>query len=198
MNRMGVMRIASYIALGIVLWVCVYRSGLHATLAGVILAFAIPAKSVSEQHRSPLRTTEHAIDRWVSFLIVPLFGFANAGVSFSGLEQDDVIGNLPLGIAMGLFVGKQIGVFAAIWLAIRARVAIHPPAVSWSQLYAMAMLCGIGFTMSLFIGNLAFGDTGDFISATKVGVIGGSVLSGIIGTVLLRRTLTAPDRQDLR
>jgi NhaA family Na+:H+ antiporter len=192
LNWMRVLRIFPYVALGIVLWVCVYRSGLHATLAGVILAFAIPARSVSDQHRSPMQTTEHTIDRWVSFLIVPLFGFANAGVSLSGLARDDIFGTLPLGIAFGLFAGKQVGVFGSIWLVIRSRLAVRPDDVTWVQLYAMAILCGIGFTMSLFIGNLAFGDEGGFISATKIGVIAGSVVAGIVGTILLRRALPEP------
>jgi NhaA family Na+:H+ antiporter len=167
----------------------------HATLAGVVLAFAIPAQSTSALHRSPMETTEHAIDRWVNFGIVPLFGFANAGISFSGMDQSAVIGTLPIGVALGLFLGKQVGVFGAIWLAIRSGLAIRPRGVSRAQLYAMAILCGIGFTMSLFIGGLAFGDAPELMDATKVGVIGGSLLAALTGAFLMRRTL--PDEEEI-
>lgn len=193
LNRRHVYALPPYIAVGIVLWIAIYQSGIHATLAGVVLAFAIPAKSVSDQHRSPVTTTEHAIDRWVSFLILPLFGFANAGISFAGLERSDVVGSLPLGIALGLFAGKQLGVFGAIWLAVRIGLAPKPAGVSWRQLHALAVLCGIGFTMSLFIGGLAFAGSPHLMDATKVGVIGGSICSALAGAVLLRITLRPQD-----
>jgi NhaA family Na+:H+ antiporter len=187
MNRFGVYRVVPYIAVGIVLWYCVYQSGIHATLAGVVLAFAIPAKSTSDLHRSPMKTTEHAIDKWVNFAILPLFGFANAGISLAGLGVSDVFGPLPLGIALGLFVGKQVGIFGSVWIIIRSGLATKPAGISWAQLHAMAMLCGIGFTMSLFIGGLAFVDGPDLMNQTKVGVIGGSVMSALVGAFLMNR-----------
>lgn len=193
LNRRSVYSLAPYIAIGIVLWYCVYQSGVHATLAGVALALAIPARSTHDLHRSPLQTTEHAIDKWVNFGILPLFGFANAGVSFVGLGGGDLVGPLPMGIALGLFLGKQAGIFGTIALAIGTRVAERPVGVSWAQLYAMAILCGIGFTMSLFIGGLAFEDTPALMDQVKVGVLSGSIVSAVIGAVLMRRTFRAPE-----
>jgi NhaA family Na+:H+ antiporter len=187
LNRRHVYSLAPYLVVGLILWWAVYESGIHATLAGVALAFAIPAKSTEDLDRSPLKTTEHAIDRWVNFGILPLFGFANAGIVFSGLAREDVIGTLPAGIALGLFLGKQIGIFGTLWLIIRLGIAPRPAMISWSHLYAMSVLCGIGFTMSLFIGGLAYADAPDLLDATKVGVIGGSILSATIGTILMRR-----------
>ncbi len=192
LNQRSVHSLLPYIGIGIVLWYCVYQSGVHATLAGVVLALAIPAKSTSDLHRSPLQTTEHAIDRWVNFGILPLFGFANAGVSFAGLGGDDVLGPLPAGVALGLFLGKQAGIFGTIALAIGTRVAERPVGVSWAQLYAMAILCGIGFTMSLFIGGLAFADAPALMDQVKVGVLAGSIVSAVTGAVLMRRTFRPP------
>lgn len=191
LNRFSVYSVVPYIAIGLVLWYCVYESGVHATLAGVVLAFAIPAKSTSDLHRSPMQTTEHAIDKWVNFGILPLFGFANAGISFSGLGQSDIVGPLPMGIALGLFLGKQLGVFSAIWLTIRFGLSSKPAGITWAQLFAMAMLCGIGFTMSLFIGGLAFVDAPELMDQTKVGVIGGSLVSGLLGAFLMNRASRA-------
>jgi NhaA family Na+:H+ antiporter len=193
LNRRGVLSLAPYIAVGVVLWWCVYQSGVHATLAGVALALAIPARSTSDLHRSPMQTTEHAIDKWVNFGILPLFGFANAGVAFAGLSGGDLIGPLPIGIALGLFLGKQLGIFGAVALAIGTRLAERPAGVSWAQLYAMAVLCGIGFTMSLFIGGLAFADAPALMDEVKVGVIGGSVVSALVGAALMTRTFRPPE-----
>lgn len=187
LNRRGVHAIAPYILGGVVLWYAIYQSGLHATLAGVVLAFAIPASTTQNQHRSPLKTTEHSIDKWVSFAILPIFGFANAGIAFGGMTRDEVFGTLPMGIALGLLVGKQVGIFSTIWLVTRLRLATKPPSLTWHQLYAMSVICGIGFTMSLFIGGLAFADSPELMNATRIGVIGGSVLSATIGAVLMRR-----------
>jgi Na+:H+ antiporter, NhaA family len=192
LNRLRVAALAPYLGAGLLLWIAMYQSGIHATLAGVVLAFAIPAQSVSEQHRSPMQTTEHALDRWVSFLIVPLFGFANAGITFAGLGRSEIIGSLPLGIALGLFVGKQVGVLGAIWLAVRSGVAPRPPGVGWAQLHALAVMCGIGFTMSLFIGGLAFADAPDLMAATKIGVVGGSVCSAVVGALLMLVAVRQP------
>jgi NhaA family Na+:H+ antiporter len=192
LNRRSVYSLLPYLAAGVILWICVYQSGIHATLAGVVMAFAIPARSTSDLHRSPMQTTEHAIDKWVNFGVLPLFGFANAGISFAGMGQSDVIGPLPMGVALGLFLGKQLGVFGALWVAIRSGLASKPTGVSWSQLYAMAVLCGIGFTMSLFIGGLAFAESPELMNPVKVGVIGGSICSALTGAFLLKRTLRAP------
>ena len=180
--------------LGVALWVAVYNSGLHATLAGVMVALTIPSRHTEESAVAPLNILEHRIVYWVNFGILPLFGFANAGVSFSGLGQDAFIGSLPLGIVLGLFVGKQIGIFGSIWLLIRFGVARMPARVTWSQIHAMAMICGIGFTMSFFIGGLAFATSPEHLDATKIGVMGGSLLSAIVGTLLMRRATAA--RQD--
>jgi NhaA family Na+:H+ antiporter len=193
MNRRHVYALPLYLVVGAALWVCLYRSGIHATLAGVVLAFAIPERSIHDQHRTPLKTTEHAIDKWVNFAILPLFGFANAGVSFSGLGGSDLLGSLPTGIALGLFAGKQLGIFGTVALAIGARLAERPPGVSWAQLYAMAILCGIGFTMSLFIGGLAFADSPTLVDQVKVGVIAGSVVSALVGAFLMTRTFRPPE-----
>jgi NhaA family Na+:H+ antiporter len=192
LNRRGVLHLLPYLAIGIALWFCVYRSGIHATLAGVVVAIMIPARAPGEAGEPPLRRLEHAIDPWVSLAIVPIFAFANAGVHFGGLGREDVIGPLPIGIALGLFVGKQIGVFGVIWTAVRLGLAPQPAGASWIEVYGMAALCGIGFTMSLFIGGLAFSGSDHFMGATRIGVLGGSVLSAVLGTIVLVRTLPRP------
>lgn len=192
LNQLSVMRLAPYIALGILLWIAVYNSGLHATLAGVILAFAIPSRAASDTQRAPLNILEHNLVYVVNFAIVPIFGFANAGVSLSGLDRDALLGTLPLGIAAGLFIGKQVGVFGTIWLLVRIGIARMPARVTWAQLHAMSILCGIGFTMSLFIGGLAFATSPQNMDATKIGVIVGSLLSAGFGTWLMRRATHPP------
>jgi NhaA family Na+:H+ antiporter len=188
LNRRGVQHLAPYLIVGAGLWICIYQSGLHATLAGVILAFAIPASSPSGLLHTPLQTLEHAIDPWVSFVIVPLFGFANAGVTFAGVSSSAFVGTVPLGIALGLIVGKQAGVFGAIWFMIRCNPGTRPAGTSWWQLYGLSLLCGIGFTMSLFIGGLAYSSTEHLMDATRIGVIGGSVCSAILGIIVLKRS----------
>jgi NhaA family Na+:H+ antiporter len=188
LNRRHVYSLVPYGLVGVALWICLYQSGIHATLSGVALALAIPSRNTSNPDRSPMKVTEHSLLNWVNFGILPLFGFANAGVAFSGLERSDVLGTLPLGVALGLFLGKQIGIFSAIWLTIRSGLAPMPAGVSWVQIHAMAVICGIGFTMSLFIGGLAFANDPHLLDATKVGVIGGSICSAIVGTYLMRRT----------
>ncbi|PYE90563.1 Na+/H+ antiporter NhaA [Phyllobacterium leguminum] len=187
-NRMGVMKLLPYLIVGFILWYLVLRSGVHATVAGVILAMTIPLKpapSRPDDMTSPLHKLEHALSGWVSFLIVPIFGFANAGVSFFGLDTSIFRDTLTLGIALGLFLGKQIGVFGAAWLSIKLRLTAMPMNASWMQLYGVALLCGIGFTMSLFIGLLSF-PSEHLQDATKIGVLTGSVLSAICGYLLLR------------
>lgn len=188
MNRMGVSRLLPYLVGAVVLWFLVFNSGVHATVAGVVAALMIPlkpAKAKPDDMTSPLHTLEHALAKPVAFFIVPVFGFANAGISFTGMTPSIIFDTLPLGIMLGLFVGKQIGVFGAAWLAIKAGFAQKPMGASWAQLYGVAILCGIGFTMSIFIGLLSY--PSELLQAeTKIGVLTGSALSAICGYVLLR------------
>lgn len=185
LNRCNVQSLAAYVLVGIVMWVCVLKSGVHATLAGVVLAFAIPLRNPREPDQSLLRRCEHALHPWVSFGIMPVFAFANAGVSLSGIGPAQLLDPVALGIAGGLFLGKQIGVFAMTWLCVRLGFGQLPQGASWLQVYGVAVLTGIGFTMSLFIGSLAFTDPAQ-INAVKIGVLGGSILSAVCGFVLLR------------
>lgn len=184
LNRMGVRNIAPYVVVGVFLWVCVLKSGVHATLAGVALAAAIPLDRDAGGH-SPLKSMEHGLHPWVAFGVLPIFGFANAGVSFAGMSFGYLLNPISLGIALGLFAGKQIGIFGSIWLSDRLGVARIPQELNWMQIYGMAMLCGIGFTMSLFIGSLAWPHY-DNDSAVRVGVLLGSVPSALLGYFLLR------------
>ena len=184
LNRMGIQRTAPYLLVGIVMWVFVLKSGVHATLAGVLIAFTIPLKAKNEDE-ALLYKMEHGLHPWVAFLILPVFAFANAGVSFTGIGIDDLLQPLTLGIAVGLFLGKQIGVFLATWIGVKSGIARLPENVSWKHVYGVACLTGVGFTMSLFIGSLAF-TTADVMNAVRLGVVLGSVLSGIIGYVLLK------------
>ena len=183
MNRLGVVRTAPYILVGTFLWICVLKSGVHATLAGVIAALAIPLNA--KDGSSPLKHLEHFLHPWTAFLVLPLFAFANAGVSLAGLQLEDLMAPLALGIAAGLVVGKQIGVFGFMFLATRIGLVKRPDGVTWLQLYGLACLTGVGFTMSLFIGNLAFVEP-DQIETVKLGVISGSLISGLLGYGLLR------------
>jgi NhaA family Na+:H+ antiporter len=185
LNRSGVMRIMPYALIGVFIWACVLKSGVHATLAGVITALAIPLTGNAPDQSSPLHRAEHGLHIWVAFLILPLFAFANAGVSLAGLSFGDLIAPLPLGIALGLFLGKQIGVFGLSWLAVKLGLAKLPTDANWCQLYGIACLTGVGFTMSLFIGTLAFeGD--ETLNAVRLGVLMGSIASGVLGFSLLR------------
>ncbi len=186
LNRLGVTRIAPYALLGIVLWVCVLKSGVHATLAGVAMALAVPMRDADGE--SPLKRLEHTLHPWVAFLVVPLFGFANAGVSFAGVTGAALLDGVSLGIAAGLFIGKQIGVVGTVLACVRLGWARLPDGVTWLGLYGAAVLAGIGFTMSLFIGTLAW-DTADHAVPLRLGVLAGSLLSGIVGYVLLRRAI---------
>jgi len=190
MNRMGVDRKAAYILVGIVLWVSVLKSGVHATLAGVALAFTIPLSQKSgqlvEKSRSMLKSMEHDLHYWVAFLILPLFAFVNAGVDFRGISADQVLTPVPMGIAAGLFIGKQIGVFGFSLLAIKLGLAKLPAQSNLTQLYGVSILTGIGFTMSLFVNSLAFSDPTQFMFADKLAILIGSFGSGIMGYLLLR------------
>lgn len=188
MNRSGIRTLVPYLLLGAVLWTLVLQSGVHATLAGVVLALTIPLRpspTKPDDMESPLHRLEHALQPWVSFLILPIFGFANAGVSFAGMSVSQLADPVPLGVAAGLVVGKQVGVFAAAALVIRAGWAELPMYASWRQLYGVALLCGIGFTMSLFVGLLAFPDAPVLQGEVKLGVLLGSIVSGILGAIVL-------------
>jgi Na+:H+ antiporter, NhaA family len=184
LNRAGVTRIAPYMLLGTALWLFVLESGVHATLAGVAVALAIPIRE-DEAGRSPLRELEHVLHPWVAFLVMPAFAFANAGVSFAGITVAHLFAGVPLGITLGLFIGKQIGAFGAAWLAVRAGWSRMPEGADWGLLYGTCMLAGIGFTMSLFIGTLAF-DLASYAAPVRLGVLAGSALSGIAGYLVLR------------
>ena len=184
LNRLGIQRTAPYLLVGIIMWVFVLKSGVHATLAGVLIAFTIPLKAKNEDE-ALLYKMEHGLHPWVAFLILPVFAFANAGVNFTGIGIDDLLQPLTLGIAVGLFLGKQIGVFLATWIGVKSGIARLPENVSWKHVYGVACLTGVGFTMSLFIGSLAF-TTADVMNAVRLGVVLGSVLSGIIGYLLLK------------
>lgn len=187
LNRFKVLTLVPYLLLGAALWWLVLRSGVHATVAGVLLAMTIPLRKspgAPDDMSSPLHKLEHALSGWVAFLVVPVFGFANAGVSFAGMGPSVLLEPVTLGVALGLFLGKQLGVFAAAVLAIKARWADLPVGASWAQLYGVSLLCGIGFTMSLFIGLLAF-PAAHMQDAVKVGVLVGSLASALLGGALL-------------
>lgn len=189
LNAFGYRKLTLYLLLGLVLWVFVFRSGVHATLAGVLLALTIPLKPSprnDELGEPPLLKLEHALHPWIAFLVVPIFGFANAGVSIAGVSASALLNPVPLGIALGLFVGKQIGVFGFAWLAIRTGLAVLPANATWLQLYGVSLLCGVGFTMSLFIGLLAFPTSQILQDETKIGVLLGSLISGTVGWIVLR------------
>ncbi len=197
LNRLKVARLAPYLVLGAALWWLVLLSGIHATVAGVVLALTIPlrrSKGAPDDMTSPLHRLEHGLSPWVAFLIVPVFGFANAGVAFGGMSAAVLLQPVTLGVALGLFVGKQIGVFGAAALAIKFRLANLPVAASWPQLYGVALLCGIGFTMSLFIGLLAFPDPA-LQNEVKVGVLAGSLLSALCGAALLSIVKREPPKR---
>lgn len=185
LNRAGVVRIGPYVVIGLVVWVCVLKSGVHATLAGVIAALAIPM--ADGKGGSPLKTAEHALHPWVAYVVLPGFAFANAGVSLQGLTPAALLQGVPLGIAAGLLLGKAVGVFSASWLLIRFGGAQLPSQASAAQFFGVCVLCGIGFTMSLFIGSLAFEELAAYEAQVKLGVLGGSLLSATVGVLLLLR-----------
>lgn len=182
-GRQKITKIWLYLILGIVSWFCFLKAGIHPTLAGVLLAFAIPLSGDSQQPVF-LETLEHSLYYPVAFFILPLFAFANAGVSLAGLSLDLLFQPLPLGIALGLFLGKQIGIFGSIWITVKCRLAPMPAQSSWRHIYGLSCLTGIGFTMSLFIGGLAF-ESPLLIDQVKLGVLAGSLTSAILGFTLL-------------
>jgi NhaA family Na+:H+ antiporter len=183
MNRLGVIRLWPYLIGFALLWVLVLMSGVHATIAGVVTAMLIP---IGKDDASPLHRLEHALSPWVAFAIVPLFGFANAGVALGGTSLAVFAEPLVLGIALALFLGKQIGIFGSIRIAVRLGFARAPGGASWAQIYGVALLAGIGFTMSLFIGGLAFPGDDAMMDDVKIGVLAGSVLSAVVGFLVLR------------
>ena len=190
LNYRGVTRTAVYVATGVIVWVCVLKSGVHATLAGVVVALFIPLRTDNDAGESPLKRVEHGLASWVAFGVIPIFAFANAGVSLRDVSADDLFGGVPLGIALGLFLGKQAGIMAFVCLAVRFGIARLPAGVTWIQVYGVAILAGIGFTMSLFIGTLAFSDPANG-TAVRIGVLAGSIVSALVGYLVLRATLAS-------
>jgi NhaA family Na+:H+ antiporter len=190
MNRIGVKFLSPYLALGLLLWLFVLKSGIHPTVAGVLLAFVIPLHHSSAQgdhETSPLQRLEHGLAPLSAFLVLPVFGFANAGVSLAGLGTY-VFDPVTIGVALGLLLGKQLGVFGSVWLVIKTGLAQRPPGASLVQIYGVAVLCGIGFTMSLFIGELAFAGMEQKETATKIGVLVGSGIAAVFGALVLLLT----------
>lgn len=187
LNKRGVIDKSLYLTVGLVMWVSLLKSGVHATLAGVILAMFIPIRSDKDPNYSPLKTLEHDLHSVVAYVILPIFAFCNSGISFAGIGADDILHPMPLGIILGLFVGKQIGIFGLCWIGIKLKLAELPQGTNWGVLYGTAALCGIGYTMSLFIGSLAFegGGTENMLDE-RIGIIIGSVLSGICGYIVLK------------
>ena len=181
MNRMGVVKLGPYLVIGLILWVCVLKSGVHATLAGVTLALCIPLRTRNAE-TSPLLSLEHALHPWVAYGILPLFAFANAGVSLAGVTLESFTHTVPMGIAVGLLAGKTLGVFGLTWLAIKLGLAALPAGANWGQILGVAILCGIGFTMSLFVGSLAFEPgVSDYAGTDRMGILTGSIIAAIVG-----------------
>lgn len=187
MNRRGVLGLAPYLMVGIVLWAAVLKSGVHATLAGVIIAMFIPFRKEPGEEKTQLEKLEHDLHPAVAFGILPIFAFANTGISFEGLTPQSLFHAIPLGIAAGLFIGNQVGVLGFSWLAVKLGIAKLPPGARWIDMYGIALLCGIGFTMSLFISSLAFEQGGSAIAVDdRLGILVGSLLSGVAGYLVLR------------
>lgn len=195
MNRMGVTRTSSYILLGVVLWIAVLKSGVHATLAGVLIAFCIPMRD--EHGKSPLRDLEDDLHAPVAFAILPIFAFANAGLSLTGMSIDDLTHPVTMGVVAGLLIGKPLGILLFVGLAVGLRLAQLPTNVNWRQLLGVAFACGIGFTMSLFIAGLAFEHgSGDYFSGDRLGILAGSILSALAAYILLHVSLPRATRTD--
>lgn len=189
LNRLGVRALAPYLLGFAALWYFTLLSGVHATVAGVLAAMTVPVRrtpAAPDAEDSPLHRLEHAVHPWSAYLIVPLFGFANAGLTIDRAALGALLSPLPLGIAVALFLGKQGGIFGGIWVANRLGLAKRPTGVSWAQLYGMALLCGVGFTMSLFLGALAFPASPLLVEQAKIGILAGSLLSATAGYIVLR------------
>jgi NhaA family Na+:H+ antiporter len=191
LNHIHVSRFWPYILLGIVLWWCVLNTGVHATIAGVVAALTIPMHR--KDGNSMLERLEHGLAPWSAYLVVPVFGFANAGVSFEGMTLQNLLDPLPVAIAAGLVVGKQLGIFSAIWISEKTGFAARPEHASWQEVWGITILCGIGFTMSLFIGLLAFPGNQFLIDEAKIGILTGSAISAVLGYLVLRFSTAHPD-----
>ena len=192
LNNRNVVSKSPYILIGIIMWVATLKSGVHATLAGVILAMFIPIRSNSNPDYSPLKSIEHDLHSVVAFFVLPAFAFANAGINLSGVTIEQIFHGVPIGIALGLFFGKQIGIFVFCWLVIKMKFSVLPKRMSWLSLYGTSLLCGIGFTMSLFIGTLAFEETGvNLLFDERLGIILGTLASGLLGYIVLRASLSS-------
>lgn len=187
LNRLKVPYLSIYALVGFILWICVLKTGVHATLTGIILAFTIPLNLINEKRKrvSPIRTLEHFIHNWVAFFILPIFAFVNAGIDLRNISFEQLSGSVPLGIIFGLFVGKQLGVFLFVLVSVKLKFTKLPPSVSWGQIYGVSVLTGVGFTMSLFIDSLAYVDSSIFSYTDKLAILIGSFLSGILGYLIL-------------
>lgn len=189
-NRTGVKSLGLYLLVGLVLWACVLKSGIHATIAGVVLAFIIPLKGKELNYSdSPLIRLEHALSPWVSYFILPLFAFVNAGVSFAEVTAEHLFSAVTLGIAGGLLIGKTVGIFGFTWLIIKLGLAKLPEGANWLLVFGVSILCGIGFTMSLFIGSLSFPVGNEYIGIDRVGILLGSFIAAVIGYIVMRLAL---------
>ncbi len=190
LNKKGVMSKSPYILIGLIMWIATLKSGVHATLAGVVLAMFIPLRGKQDDGESPLKSLEHDLHSVVGLFVLPVFAFANAGLNLQGISMEQLMHGVPIGITLGLFLGKQIGVFGFCWLAVKMGLASLPKNFSWMTLYGTSALCGIGFTMSLFIGSLAFEETGvNLLFDERLGIVIGSLLSGVLGYFVLKHSL---------
>ncbi|MDK9738944.1 Na+/H+ antiporter NhaA [Vibrio sp. D404a] len=198
LNNKHVTKLSVYLVVGAILWFAVLKSGVHATLAGVVIGFAIPLKGNKGEH-SPLKHLEHALHPYVAFAILPIFAFANAGISLEGISLSNLTSMLPLGIALGLLVGKPLGIFLFSWGAVKTGVAKLPEGVNFMNIFAVSVLCGIGFTMSIFISSLAFGPTNaDFDTLARLGILMGSTTAAILGYFLLSISLPKTKHQEVK
>ncbi|MEZ9700955.1 Na+/H+ antiporter NhaA [Vibrio sp. 10N.261.46.E12] len=198
LNNKHVTKLSVYLIVGAILWFAVLKSGVHATLAGVVIGFAIPLKGNKGEH-SPLKHLEHALHPYVAFAILPIFAFANAGISLEGISISNLTGMLPLGIAMGLLIGKPLGIFLFSWGAVKTGIAKLPEGVNFMNIFAVSVLCGIGFTMSIFISSLAFGPTNaDFDTLARLGILMGSTTAAILGYFLLSVSLPKTKHQEVK
>lgn len=197
LNRSRVRTLLPYGIVGLALWTSVLKSGVHATLAGIVIAMAIPLDRQHPDEESPAERVLHALHPWIVYAIVPLFAFANAGVALGGLSHDDILHPVPVGIALGLFLGKQIGIFSFAWLLVKSGVAHLPERTSWLQMYGASVICGIGFTMSLFISSLAFGDHAAQLQLVdRLGILAGSLLSAVLGYLILHHASPPADKTE--
>lgn len=195
LNAKHVTKLSVYLIAGLILWIAVLKSGVHATLAGVVIGFAIPLKGNKGEH-SPLKHLEHALHPYVAFGILPLFAFANAGISLQGVSIDGLTSMLPLGVALGLFLGKPLGIFSFSWAAVKLGIAQLPEGINFKHIFAVSVLCGIGFTMSIFISSLAFGQANAaYDTYARLGILMGSTTAALLGYALLRLSLPVKSTQ---